>query len=510
MDILSKAQVHNQCQHHENLASHHATANNLTNHQIDANFSYSDVSVQSLIWNGDSHASFNIHALHNVFESKYHFRTVAWEIPKQHANTELAIHLSSFLKHAKRNQLFIIYYCGHAYHDSTGELILAWPDREKVSKVKWKKFCYLIECAKCDIILFLCTSSTPSRFHSADGVKQIISAHCPDQLQEYLPAIGYTFTRCLVDTLDKMYDSTPFSTQRLFNEFSAALSNSKYCSSTFHPPYPRFCPQITTSGNPGNITIAPQRPRCITSHEDNLLEEVIQRSYSVPAEDQHVAQLLMIMKQDNSSSDNSILCLSPLAANSSACPGLPTEADTVRDDESRPVDGSAEPAHKESDIPSSQSNGSSKDDRFLRRDCLFRSFGCRKKCKSKKEWKQHMDDVHMRPTYYNCNRCEGFETSRQDHLKRHFDKLHNSDSFPEMEKNGPQSREPPQGLKCPKPKCDQLKNATWEEWKDHVGMHIFKGQGNDFNIDDSLRERFPNPGRKRKGVSHGKATATGP
>lgn len=141
--------------------------------------------------------------------------------------------------------------------------------------MKGKEFRYLIERAKCDIILFLCTSSVPSKFHSTDAVKQMISAHWPnqpDQPQVHLPTIGYTFTRCLVDTLDKMYDSTPFPTQRLLNEFIAALSRSKYGNSAVHPAYPWCYPELTTSGDPGNITIASQRPHCLLRTRTIFLE----------------------------------------------------------------------------------------------------------------------------------------------------------------------------------------------------------------------------------------------
>lgn len=88
---------------------------------------YTDVSVLLLRWEEDESVDEDLAALEQVFQKQYKFRTERWHIPTvANPSIKLGVQMASFLEHARANQLLIIYYAGHGYVGSDGQLYWAW------------------------------------------------------------------------------------------------------------------------------------------------------------------------------------------------------------------------------------------------------------------------------------------------------------------------------------------------------------------------------------------------
>ncbi|KAI0015133.1 hypothetical protein F4780DRAFT_116135 [Xylariomycetidae sp. FL0641] len=147
--------------------------------------------------------------------------------------------------------------------------------------------------------------------------------------------------------------------------------------------------------------------------------------------------------------------------------------------------------------------------------CAFAFAGCTSTFGSKNEWKRHIASQHLCLTYYRCSSCplstvegKGNEFNRKDLFTQHLRRMHapfaikkaiaKGDSKLQVEwethvKDMQQSclvtrRRPPQRSACPKPDCASVfEGATsWDEWTEHVGRHMEKGESARLGVDRLL------------------------
>ena len=147
--------------------------------------------------------------------------------------------------------------------------------------------------------------------------------------------------------------------------------------------------------------------------------------------------------------------------------------------------------------------------------CAFSFAGCTSTFGSKNEWKRHIASQHLCLTYYRCSQChkktpEGRdEFNRKDLFTQHLRRMHaplsikkavSKDSKLLMDwenhvKDMQQScliqrRHPPHKSACPKPDCNTAfeGRASWDEWTEHVGRHMEKGEGQGLGVDGLLAQ----------------------
>lgn len=149
--------------------------------------------------------------------------------------------------------------------------------------------------------------------------------------------------------------------------------------------------------------------------------------------------------------------------------------------------------------------------------CAFHFAGCTSTFGSKNEWKRHIASQHLCLQYYRCSQCpqstaegKGNEFNRKDLFTQHLRRMHapfqikraiaKGDSKMQAEwdahvKGMQQSclvtrRQPPQKSACPKPECQSTFEGTgaWDEWTEHVGRHMEKGEGARLGTDNLLME----------------------
>lgn len=147
--------------------------------------------------------------------------------------------------------------------------------------------------------------------------------------------------------------------------------------------------------------------------------------------------------------------------------------------------------------------------------CAFSFAGCPSTFGSKNEWKRHIASQHLCLTYYHCTACpqstadgKGNEFNRKDLFTQHLRRMHapfaikkaltKGDSKLQIEwethvKEMQQSclvirRRPPQRSACPKPDCASVFEgpSSWDEWTEHVGRHMEKGEAGRLNLDPLL------------------------
>lgn len=88
---------------------------------------YADVSVLLLNWQDDPSGHDDLAALEQILQKHYNFDTQRWQIPTvPNPSVKLGIRLTSFLEDARPNHLLIIYYTGHGFMSSDGQLYWAW------------------------------------------------------------------------------------------------------------------------------------------------------------------------------------------------------------------------------------------------------------------------------------------------------------------------------------------------------------------------------------------------
>ncbi|KAI0179276.1 hypothetical protein GGR52DRAFT_298673 [Hypoxylon sp. FL1284] len=147
--------------------------------------------------------------------------------------------------------------------------------------------------------------------------------------------------------------------------------------------------------------------------------------------------------------------------------------------------------------------------------CAFSFAGCTSTFGSKNEWKRHIASQHLCLQYYRCSSCpqstvegKGNEFNRKDLFTQHLRRMHapfaikkaltKGDSKLQMDwenhvKEMQQSclvtrRQPPQRSSCPKPDCASVfeGSTSWDEWTEHVGRHMEKGEAGRLGVDRLL------------------------
>ncbi|KFA81982.1 hypothetical protein S40288_04395 [Stachybotrys chartarum IBT 40288] len=149
--------------------------------------------------------------------------------------------------------------------------------------------------------------------------------------------------------------------------------------------------------------------------------------------------------------------------------------------------------------------------------CAFSFAGCNSTFGSKNEWKRHIASQHLCLTYYRCSMCShrdaegrGNEFNRKDLFTQHLRRMHappqikraitKGDSRLQTEwdnqvKQLQQSclvsrRLPPQKSACPNESCQSIFEgpSAWDEWTEHVGRHMEKGEGQTLGVDSLLAQ----------------------
>jgi hypothetical protein len=147
--------------------------------------------------------------------------------------------------------------------------------------------------------------------------------------------------------------------------------------------------------------------------------------------------------------------------------------------------------------------------------CAFSFAGCTSTFGSKNEWKRHIASQHLCLTYYRCSSCpqstvegKGNEFNRKDLFTQHLRRMHapfaikkaiaKGDSKLQLEwethvKEMQASclvirRSPPQRSACPKPDCSNVFEGagSWDDWTEHVGRHMEKGEAGRLGVDRLL------------------------
>lgn len=147
--------------------------------------------------------------------------------------------------------------------------------------------------------------------------------------------------------------------------------------------------------------------------------------------------------------------------------------------------------------------------------CAFSFAGCTSTFGSKNEWKRHIASQHLCLTYYRCSSCpqstaegKGNEFNRKDLFTQHLRRMHAPFAIKkclskddtklqaewethvkEMQNNCLViRRQPPQRSACPKPDCTSVFEGTgsWDDWTEHVGRHMEKGEASRLGVDRLL------------------------
>lgn len=147
--------------------------------------------------------------------------------------------------------------------------------------------------------------------------------------------------------------------------------------------------------------------------------------------------------------------------------------------------------------------------------CAFAFAGCTSTFGSKNEWKRHIASQHLCLQYYRCLLCssstpegKGNEFNRKDLFTQHLRRMHApfaikkglakvdpkmllewDNHVKEMQQSCLVTRRlPPQRSACPKSDCESTFEGpgSWDEWTEHVGRHMEKGEGQQLGVDHLL------------------------
>ncbi|KAK6214651.1 hypothetical protein LQW54_004159 [Pestalotiopsis sp. IQ-011] len=147
--------------------------------------------------------------------------------------------------------------------------------------------------------------------------------------------------------------------------------------------------------------------------------------------------------------------------------------------------------------------------------CAFAFAGCPSTFGSKNEWKRHIASQHLCLTYYRCSSCpqssiegKGNEFNRKDLFTQHLRRMHAPFAIKKAIAKGDSKlqvewethvkemqtsclitrRQPPQRSACPKPDCASVFEGptSWDEWTEHVGRHMEKGEAGRLGVDRLL------------------------
>ncbi|KAK5994887.1 hypothetical protein PT974_03274 [Cladobotryum mycophilum] len=149
--------------------------------------------------------------------------------------------------------------------------------------------------------------------------------------------------------------------------------------------------------------------------------------------------------------------------------------------------------------------------------CAFSFAGCASTFGSKNEWKRHIASQHLCLTYYRCSACpqasaegKGNEFNRKDLFTQHLRRMHAPFQIKRTASKGDnklqadweaqvkdmqqsclvQRRHPPQKSACPKKDCNGIFEGptSWDEWTEHVGRHMEKGESQRLGVDSLLAQ----------------------
>lgn len=177
--------------------------------------------------------------------------------------------------------------------------------------------------------------------------------------------------------------------------------------------------------------------------------------------------------------------------------------------------------------------------------CAFSFAGCTSTFGSKNEWKRHIASQHLCLQYYRCSSCpqstaegKGNEFNRKDLFTQHLRRMHAPFQIKRSIAKGDsklqtdwdthvkdmqqtclvQRRYPPQKSACPKSDCQTVFEgaASWDEWTEHVGRHMEKGEGSRLGVDHFLAQwaleegiiEPKNDGEYRLSASNGTGTGS--
>lgn len=147
--------------------------------------------------------------------------------------------------------------------------------------------------------------------------------------------------------------------------------------------------------------------------------------------------------------------------------------------------------------------------------CAFSFAGCTSTFGSKNEWKRHIASQHLCLQYYRCSACtqtttegRGNEFNRKDLFTQHLRRMHAPFQIKRAIAKGDsklqtewethvkemqmsclvQRRHPPQRSACPKADCQTVFEGptSWDEWTEHVGRHMEKGEAQRLGVDRLL------------------------
>lgn len=147
--------------------------------------------------------------------------------------------------------------------------------------------------------------------------------------------------------------------------------------------------------------------------------------------------------------------------------------------------------------------------------CAFSFAGCPSTFGSKNEWKRHIASQHLCLQYYRCSACpqssiegKGNEFNRKDLFTQHLRRMHAPFAIKKALAKGDSKlqvdwethvkdmqqkclvtrRRPPQSSACPKPDCASIFEGptSWDEWTEHVGRHMEKGEADRLGVDRLL------------------------
>ncbi|PQE30374.1 c2h2 finger domain-containing protein [Rutstroemia sp. NJR-2017a WRK4] len=147
--------------------------------------------------------------------------------------------------------------------------------------------------------------------------------------------------------------------------------------------------------------------------------------------------------------------------------------------------------------------------------CAFSFAGCTSTFGSKNEWKRHIASQHLCLTYYRCSSCpqstvegKGNEFNRKDLFTQHLRRMHAPFAIKKALAKGDSKlqvewethvkemqasclvtrRQPPQRSACPKSDCSNVFEGagSWDDWTEHVGRHMEKGEANRLGVDRLL------------------------
>ncbi|KAF4125996.1 ZnF C2H2 [Geosmithia morbida] len=203
----------------ESFARHLQDAAMLIQRQAEAPH-YRHVDVLMLTWEDGSTAppDADLTALEKLLHTVYRYRTQRWQIPScPNPSVKLGAKIASFLENAAPDHLLILYYAGRSFVGIDGQLYWASNEGEESAKLKWDGVRCLFEDAQPDMLILLDTCAVPHPVPSgSNGVKQAIAACASGP--DVQPGASPHFTSNLVESLQKLAPSSPFSVQRLYEE----------------------------------------------------------------------------------------------------------------------------------------------------------------------------------------------------------------------------------------------------------------------------------------------------